>query len=242
MRLSRSRNLIAFVAILLLLVLSVKPVTACAPLRVMPLGDSITHGTEATPPNGYRRPLAMRLGESSILVDFVGSQHDGRGPYDRDHEGHDGWTTSALLQHTPGWLADAQPDAVLLMAGTVDMSALGWYGDPQYAPTLAAVRLAYIVDAITATGATAYVAPIPPLTGIPGADVGPSILQYNTLIRQHVEERAATGMRVRWVPILWSSEHISGDGAHPHEAGYRMMAEAWAAALQAEPLPPGCYQ
>src|SRR5690242_12081668 len=55
-------------------------------VRVMPLGDSITEGTQV--PGGYRIGLWQRLSNAGYRVDFVGSQYNGPSSLgDHDHEG-----------------------------------------------------------------------------------------------------------------------------------------------------------
>jgi hypothetical protein len=59
-------------------------------VRVMPLGDSITEGTQV--PGGYRIGLWQRLTAGGYRVDLVGSQFNGPAALgDHDHEGHPGW-------------------------------------------------------------------------------------------------------------------------------------------------------
>jgi hypothetical protein len=57
------------------------------PLKIMPLGDSITFGTESTHGNGYRGYLQDLLNGTSTDYDFVGTLNDGSGGYDLDHFG-----------------------------------------------------------------------------------------------------------------------------------------------------------
>ena len=45
--------------------------------RIMPLGDSITWGTESTTQNGYRGPLSSALSSQVAAQDFVGTQING---------------------------------------------------------------------------------------------------------------------------------------------------------------------
>jgi lysophospholipase L1-like esterase len=95
----------------------------------MPLGDSLTQGT--TENIGYRRDLWLALQAQGANVDFVGSQRGtpwGDPPqndFDWDHEGHWGYTTNQLLANVDGWLASAQPDIVLLLAGSNDLISGG---------------------------------------------------------------------------------------------------------------------
>ena len=76
-------------------------------VRVMPLGDSITEGTQV--PGGYRIGLWQRLACGRYTVDFVGSQFNGPGSLgDHDHEGHPGWRIDQIDANITGWLRHLQ--------------------------------------------------------------------------------------------------------------------------------------
>src|SRR5690349_2766254 len=47
------------------------------PLRVMPAGDSVTHGRGRSRDGGYRAPLWSRLTRAGRAVDFVGAERSG---------------------------------------------------------------------------------------------------------------------------------------------------------------------
>jgi len=61
------------------------------PIRLLPLGDSITYGFDAA--GGYRAPLCQLLTNAGDNIDFVGTQNGNgvAGLPDGDHEGHPGW-------------------------------------------------------------------------------------------------------------------------------------------------------
>ncbi|KAA9372941.1 GDSL family lipase, partial [Microbispora cellulosiformans] len=89
-------------------------------VRVMPLGDSITEGTQV--PGGYRIGLWQRLAAGRYTVDFVGSQYNGPGNLgDHDHEGHPGWRIDQIDANITGWLRSYTPRTVLLHIGTNDV-------------------------------------------------------------------------------------------------------------------------
>ncbi|SNY34460.1 SGNH/GDSL hydrolase family protein [Paractinoplanes atraurantiacus] len=104
-----------------------------APLKVMPLGDSITWGsgsadsrvgnrTGALTASGYRIDLRERLEAAGMDVDFVGSRQAGPAGTDRDNEGHPGWRIDQIAANVDGWLDTYQPDVILLHIGTNDMA------------------------------------------------------------------------------------------------------------------------
>src|SRR4051812_44872877 len=77
-------------------------------VRVMPLGDSITEGTQV--PGGYRIGLWQRLSGAGYRVDFVGTQFNGPAALgDHDHQGHPGWRIDQIDANVTGWLGTAKP-------------------------------------------------------------------------------------------------------------------------------------
>src|SRR6187402_3283220 len=89
-------------------------------VRVMPLGDSITEGTQV--PGGYRIGLWQRVVAGGYRVDFVGSQFNGPAALgDHDHEGHPGWRIDQIDANIGGWLRNTTPRTVLLHIGTNDI-------------------------------------------------------------------------------------------------------------------------
>jgi len=92
------------------------------PVKIMPLGDSITRGSGSINTNGYRKPLYENLTDNGYNVDFVGSQNDGVFD-DIDHEGHGGWTDSQIATNIynnggSNWISTYTPDIILLHIGT----------------------------------------------------------------------------------------------------------------------------
>lgn len=124
-----------------------------APLRIMPLGDSITLGSG--PAHSYRGFLWQSLVDAGVGFDFVGSygnivppggeptwawpedvQRFYNGPIDKDMEGHGGFQAGQpesvvgykdhmLAQMVPTDIPLFQPDIVLMHIGTNDLLG-GW--------------------------------------------------------------------------------------------------------------------
>src|SRR5689334_1660355 len=117
--------LMAALAMLAVAVIVVRPAqSAAVPVRIMPLGDSITAG-----PGCWRAKLWNRLQTNGFTnIDFVGTQSDGGGcnpgfAYDFDHEGHGGFSATGIADNNqlPLWLTAARPDIVIVHLGTNDM-------------------------------------------------------------------------------------------------------------------------
>ncbi|KOV83186.1 GDSL-type esterase/lipase family protein [Nocardia sp. NRRL S-836] len=193
------------------------------PVRVMPLGDSITQGGSI---GGYRLDLGARLRAAGRNVDFVGSLADGPSSMpDRNHEGHPGWTIAQVDANVVNWLRTYTPRTILLHIGTNDM----YSSDPAGAPR----RLSALVDKITAQAPSAEVFVS---TIIPIRFADPTVRGYNAAIVPLLRAKAAAGKRVHVVD-MYSAVPISDlpDGIHPNAAGYSKMAAVWFNALSAVP-------
>ncbi|MGC5014584.1 lectin [Streptosporangium sp. DT93] len=193
-------------------------------VRVMPLGDSITEGTQV--PGGYRIGLWQRLAAGRYTVDFVGSQFNGPGNLgDHDHQGHPGWRIDQIDANITGWARTQNPRTVLLHIGTNDiLQNYNVAGAPQ--------RLSTLIDRITSTvpDADVFVATIIPLAN---AGQENAARAFNAAIPGIVQGKVNSGRRVHLVDMhskLTTSDLI--DGIHPTAGGYDKMAAAWYAALQ----------
>ncbi|GID90679.1 ricin-type beta-trefoil lectin domain protein [Amorphoplanes digitatis] len=196
-------------------------------VRVMPLGDSITEGTQV--PGGYRTGLWQRLSGAGYRVDFVGTQFNGPAAIgDHDHEGHPGWRIDQIDTNITGWLRTADPRTVLLHIGTNDVLQ-------NYNVSSAPSRLSAVVDHITAAAPAAdvFVATIIPLSS---AGQEAAVRTFNSALPGIVQSKVAAGKRVHLVDMhaaLTTADLI--DGIHPTAGGYDKMAAAWYAAVRSVP-------
>jgi lysophospholipase L1-like esterase len=193
-------------------------------VRVMPLGDSITEGTQV--PGGYRIGLWQRLAAAGYRNDLVGSQFNGPAALaDHDHEGHPGWRIDQIDANITGWLSRYTPRTVLLHIGTNDILQ-------NYNVSGAPARLSTLVDHITAAAPTAdvFVATIIPLANTGQESAART---FNATIPAMVQSK---GNRVHLVDMhsaLTTGDLI--DGIHPTATGYDKMAATWYTALRAVP-------
>ncbi|MDH6120578.1 SGNH/GDSL hydrolase family protein [Kitasatospora sp. GAS204B] len=191
-------------------------------LRVMPLGDSITVGVGSTDSNGYRLPLwNLITQQSDFTASFVGSQRDGNfeQPW---HEGHSGWMIDDLRANADDWLADSEPDVILLHIGINDLDR----GDDK---PHAADRLAALIDQIfdDRPGATVAVMGLIPTTG----GLQDLVKQFNQQAQDLVPGELQLGRHLNYVdpPALTAAEFY--DRLHPDDLGYARMANSFFGAL-----------
>jgi lysophospholipase L1-like esterase len=194
---------------------------------VMPLGDSITEGTQV--PGGYRIGLWQRLAGARYTVDFVGTQYNGPGNLgDHDHQGHPGWRIDQIDANISGWLRTTNPRTVLLHIGTNDILQ-------NYNVSSAPSRLSTLVDHITAgvPNADVFVATIIPISN---SGQNNAARTFNAALPGIVQSKVNSGKRVHLVDMysaLSTSDLI--DGVHPTANGYDKMAARWYSALQSVP-------
>jgi len=187
------------------------------PIRIMPLGDSLTDGFNVN--GGYRIDLWTMLAAAHHSVDFVGSRHNGvPGLADKDHEGHPGWRIDELAGGVTPWLLAYRPQIVLLLIGTNDMVQ---NFDVAGAPS----RLSALIDQIrTAVPDAAIV--VSSLPRVSDAATLARIQAYNSQIPGIV---ASKGSKVSYVNAFAAIEpvHLAADGTHLTHNGYGKLATVW---------------
>jgi lysophospholipase L1-like esterase len=205
---------------------------AAAPVRIMPLGDSITAG-----PGCWRAKLWHRLQTSGYTnVDFVGTQSDGGGcnpgyTYDFDHEGHGGYSATGIAANDqlPPWLAAARPDLVLMHLGTNDM----WGGYIPLPDKLTAFTK--LVGQMRAQNPAMkiVVAQIIPMSAAACSTCPADVAALDNAIPAW-----AAGLSTSQSPItvadLWTGYDAVADnvdGVHPNDTGFQKMSDAWYPAL-----------
>jgi lysophospholipase L1-like esterase len=222
--------------------------TQPAPLRIMPIGDSITEGGDGT--GGFRRPLFEKLTAVWGMPNFVGSRNMRQSdPADFVDQDEDGYSAYRIEQITTGkgfWdalpieerLKAWDPAIVTIHAGT---------NDAQQAYRYAGVidRLDQLVSRVVAFNPEIHIflAQIIPANP-PASETTRAYIQgLNSQIPGLVERHRALGHRVylvdQYTPML---DHPNPDGIHPDAEGYAVMAEVWfqamMAALPSKPVNP----
>ncbi|MBT2469275.1 ricin-type beta-trefoil lectin domain protein [Streptomyces sp. ISL-66] len=194
------------------------------PVRVMPLGDSITWGVGSSTGNGYRGPLWDKLAADGHPVDFVGTLRGGP-MSDPDNEGHSGYRIDQIAALADAPLTRYRPNVVTLEIGTNDLNG-------SYQPSTAAARLKSLVHQITAAVPDATVLVASLVVSTSGSEEQYRAA-YNQAIPQIVSEAQAAGKHVAYVDMSSLTTADLADALHPNDAGYRKMADAFHRGIRA---------
>ena len=196
------------------------------PIRIMPLGDSITVGYPGT--NSYRKTLNTLLQNNGHTVDFVGSQTYGEFA-DNQHEGHNGWyadhttATNTILSHISGWMAATPADIVLLHIGTNDING----GNEEPAEVSAILNELFTEN----SNATIVLALI--INRKAGEDHRDDTSAYNINLNTMAQTRIALGDDIIVVDMEsgagldYSTNSLDMGASHPTQLGYDKMATNW---------------
>jgi len=199
-----------------------------APVRIMPLGDSITGS-----PGCWRAILWNTLINAGYTnIDFVGTQPpQGCGvPYDGDNEGHGGALATGIVSQNqlPGWLAATNPDIVLMHLGTNDV----WSG-----LSTTAILSAYttLVTQMRASNPNMkiLVAQIIPMNPANCATCGQGVVALDNAIpgwaSAHSTAQSPIIVVDQWTGFNAGTDTV--DGVHPNDSGNQKMASKWYQAL-----------
>ncbi|WP_193213775.1 GDSL-type esterase/lipase family protein [Luteolibacter marinus] len=201
-----------------------------APVRILPLGDSITDGSAFDSPDGsggYRGPLYNLLSGAGYNVDYIGSHTVNSGLLvEKEHEGHSGWRIDQLDTNMAGWLESyADPDVVLMHIGTNDFGQ-------NFNTTTAIDRLDALILKIATLRPYAHII----VTNLMEREEPRNSniqAQFNPFVEAVVDAHAAAGRRVTFLDMR-AAVPLSDmpDQLHPDQTGYDKMAGAWLPAIQ----------
>lgn len=229
------RSLQVFVAVWLALICPQTASALEAPVRIMPLGDSITFG-ESTPitgvQGGYRNLLYTLLDAAGYNVDFVGtfSDTDNPGLPDRDHQGKPSYRVDEIDTEITGWLNEVEdPDVILLLIGTNDFLQTWLYKQP--AGVLD--ELDALITKITTSRPHAKIIVSSLIPSTVSTDIEAKQVIFNQGIPDLVDQHVAQGHPVSSVNMHDALEEADlFDDIHPTPLGYEKMAQVWKNAIQ----------
>jgi len=200
--------------------LAVSALAAAPPVRILPLGDSITYG--AGTPGGYRWPLYQMLTSAGYSVEYTGTTTNNSPPeMVMHHDGWGGYRIDNIFDWTPVIYAQTEdPDVILIMLGTND------YGQNYDTPNALNRIDALIIDLANHW----------PYAKIVVASMVPTLmscqtsmdLTYNQLLPGNVANLVAQGRQVYFADqrnALTAADTY--DGVHPTTTGYAKMANCW---------------
>ncbi|GHA58096.1 GDSL-type esterase/lipase family protein [Streptomyces purpurascens] len=203
---------------------------AADPVRVMPLGDSITGS-----PGCWRAVLWNRLVNSGYKdIDFVGTlptQGCGQA-HDGDNEGHGGELVTNVADQNllPGRLAAARPDIVVMHFGTNDV----W---SSIAPDRILAAYTKLVTQMRASDPDMriLVAQLIPMNPSSCAACAQRVVDFNAKIpawaRATSTDRSPITVVDQWTGFSTAADTY--DGVHPNASGDDKIAARWYPALAA---------
>lgn len=214
------------------------------PVRIMPLGDSLTHGEALTSvQGGYRNRLYELLENADFNVDFVGTFSDTDNPTlpDVNYQGVTGYRTDQILANIDEWLDDVEdPDVVLLLIGTNDIWQNYLYpGNFPLEQTKTNLTNLIATIATRRPFAKIIVSKLPKRIDIAAIEADQVV--FNSHLPALVAQQVALGRQVSLVdmhPVLTPFDY-SSDGIHPSTSGYEKMADTWFPAISGIITPKG---
>ncbi len=215
---------------------------ALDPVSIMPIGDSITFGLGED--GGYRKYLDYALKQKGITFDMVGPEGQNSASfsykgqtvqYDNNHAGYSGYTIKQQYP-IPSWgenglleklqsknaVKSAQPDIVLLIIGTNDMTA---NRDLSACESDLHDLIDYILGDLPQDGVI-FMGSIPEFTAYGGN--AQRVANYNSTVQKVAE---SYGDNVQFADVhgcLNGMADMSSDNLHPSGAGYEKMGLFWA--------------
>lgn len=206
-----------------------QPCPLLGPCKILPLGDSITHGMRQTDSGyvfdgGYRIELFRLATESDHDITFTGTQPPNGPdevagvPFPRDHEGVSGDIITGIANRGVSATQEEMPHIILVHAGTNDLNGMSQGMSD---------RLGDLMDDLieSAPDALLVVSSIIPVNG--------GEVTYNATIEPMVDERANAGAHILFVDQYADFPNSElGDGVHPDLAGYARMGAKWYDAIE----------
>lgn len=199
---------------------------AAVPLRIMPLGASVTFGTGSTTGNSYRKNLRDLLVAANQTVNMVGSKTNGDFT-DNNVEATPGFVISQIADSAAASVPSNLPNLVLVDAGTNNCNNGGTVPD-------AGANVTAMINNIYAQSPGATVI----LTSILANKIAEQDAcrvdinaQYATLATQ-LQQAGAKLVTVDMRSAAAPTTSDLADTRHPNDVGYQKMANVWFAGIQ----------
>ncbi|ORY59592.1 SGNH hydrolase-type esterase domain-containing protein [Pseudomassariella vexata] len=202
------------------------PFAGGIPLRIMPLGASITFGVASSDGNGYRKTLRDGIVAQGNQVNFVGSHPNGT-MEDNENEGWPGYVITQIHDKSRAFVPQCQPNVFLVNAGTNDCIQ-----DIDIPET--SIRIASMMEDMYKQSPRATVILS---TLLPNAQQATEqrVETVNNQYRKLVMDLQLRGKRIVLAEMRGSNGVVIGDigpdGVHPNDTGYKKMSAIWLDAI-----------
>ncbi|KAI0457965.1 SGNH hydrolase-type esterase domain-containing protein [Xylaria acuta] len=196
------------------------------PLRLMPLGDSITRGYLSSDDNGYREDLFNDLQGVGYTVDMVGSQQAGD-MTDPDVDGFNGYKIDEIAGEAQTDVPVYKPNLVVLNAGTNDCLQ-------SFDIDNAGGRLSNLINQLFQTVPDVTII-LSTLTMNADGPTDQRVQDVNVQIRNLSSTLIGLGARVVLAELHGPDGPQVGDladGTHPNDVGYNKMANIYFDAIK----------
>ena len=215
---------------------------ADATTRIVPLGDSLTHGGGDSDDGDvhptYRYWLWEKLKENGYDVDFVGSTTSpsfSGYSFDRGNEGHGGYTIGGIVDGVgeggklTSWLKGYKPDIALVVIGTNDVL----WNIPMETRFK---NLGRLVDTLRDRnpGVVIFIGKLPP-TGSSVRNEGQGLIEFNRKLPGWASGTSTSASPVRVVDLYSGYDGRADNQAsryiHPDESGEKKIAARFYSAI-----------
>lgn len=192
------------------------------PIRIMPIGDSITEGP---PPFGsYRKPLAEKLREAGVAFEYIGRRGSESGYH---HEGYSGKNAGFIAETVVSSFSEFQPDILLIHAGH--------NYDASEKPVLQiSAAIEHIIQTFRQTNprATVLLAQVIPSGKLPKYSYIPELNEHLARLAHRMDAPEQRVVLVDQASGFNTESDTVADKVHPNHTGAEKMANCWFAALR----------
>ncbi|PVH94578.1 carbohydrate esterase family 3 protein [Periconia macrospinosa] len=200
------------------------------PLRVLPLGASITYGVASSDGNGYRKALRDQLRFEGWEVNMVGNEQGGT-MRDNDVSGYPGFRVDEIIKKAE-MVVGRQPNLIAINAGTNDATQ----NKTGFEVETTGKRMDQMLDLLyeKIPGVTILLSTV---LQAKSDDTTRRAKVINPQYRDIVERRRKQNQRIVLAEMFesdkpWLSKNDLSDGVHPTDDGYKKMAAIWWNAFQ----------
>ncbi|KAM7214221.1 family 3 putative carbohydrate esterase [Rhypophila decipiens] len=198
------------------------------PLRILPLGASITFGVQSSDGNGYRALLRKALVDGGNPVNMVGNEQGGT-MRDNENEGWPGLRIGQVKDKAAVSVGKWKPNLVLINLGTNDATQ-------DFKVSAAGDRMNELLDLIWKDSPVATVV-LSTLLPNQVATTQTNVDKINVMYRALVTKLRGQGKRIVLAEMTGADGpkfmNDFADDTHPNDQGYRKMSKIWFEAIVA---------